>query len=1226
MSEIPLAIVYTWQHRESNNSIVPIHARAVSGGIVIQFLDGTVKIYKRQTMLDEKGNKRFKYRSVATVIGTGFSKLRNNNGIIEVAQYDTPTGERDAVFVAGQGCTIKKYDIPSGRLLAQGTLPFECRGLNVHLNKKLLVAWGYSCEMVVLDQITLKVKGRWTSLPDWPVPTSLLEDWILIFFKSGHASYWVVHEDKDENDAVQQIGNITPLIRLPPPPASSISEGEDDNTDEKEWAPKMIRSRKQSTVTMYDKLHGFDPLITVKQVTTHAWVAARRHGWMLYKWEDGDLVDEISSEVSEGIISIIVPSTIEKSDTQTFGILTRTSKIIWVSQGNVQVIEPLWNPKNDEIVASAVYSTKDHLLSAFVVTEHGIDTYFAATDSHVIQWDPVPFRLQTFKKTTSYVSGVTADGEQVVIGRGNELLLLTPAQFLGSEEDEGKVIYSLKPNHRVTMLESIESDTESLIAAGTSDGRIIEVNSRTAQVLYSLEVFATSVTRIIWLSVTDTNIYQNFILAISLDSSVALIDRALKKVWKLIPGNDLDIISVSFTKQNPCWIVIEYEDHQKRIWDLDTSEEVDDMAFYSALMQSSDGVSITSVTSRRSRFDQTEKNKELDKLPNILIARNNGQEEYPLIMRPKPYSKAPLMVLRTDYVIEKFKDALDAGDMDRAEKLSVTANALCQSMFHLPHDIKHDPGLENMHLFLKKMFPQVDKDHEELGLGLLTSVDHVNDLTLFSMQRGVPTTLLQIDGETTSRVLVVWMTLVQLLSKYMKIELPSISYIFDAIESIENIEKPNFIGLAKILLMKKPFLHENAQLFMTELIKRVDIAHVISVWRPYLLKIKTKDICSYCNYAMLILSCLSIYFENHDIELPSDFPHYSRELAQTLANCILDSGPDHSDLRILAIQLMGRGWDQWQKYINPFNVLHSLIDLLYKNGFVSVPGSRASSPDFLSETIKRELVENSKISIREIATQNATLLVSVLSLYIKSANNPTDARISALRLLTTYITPNPPLITAPHLPTIISTLVHLLDPNTQSTREVADGGVSLVTEITQFLIKALNQYPAILTFHKAAQRLAMSLDKGTTASVDNIVLGFVYDLRSGATVASLSLHQGVLPVPDTQTSVHITPGEVALYDISFSPDGKAVSGIVETSGYPVIVVWKLGGGLFSLIQNISNPFTTTQRSGSTSPASGSITPVKPLVVLEDQNSIGRITVYPKIVKPLAVKSPKLQVS
>lgn len=832
MVETPIALVYTWQHRESNNSAVPIHARAIKGGVVLQYLDGTVRIYKRtisdssllSSCKDEtiaENSKKSRFTLITTIIGSGFSKSRNNNGIIEVCKYDTPLGEREAVFVGGglRGGSIRKYDVPSGRLLARGVLPFECRGLNAHLNKRVLLAWGYSCEMVVLDQNTLKIIGRWTSLPDWPLPTSLFEDRVLVFFKSGMASHWKVFTDKEEYESVQQISQVHPMIRLPPPPSPKLfhennsSKNDDDDDDlPKEFVPKFIKTRKQSVVTMFDKSHGFDPIITVKQVSAHLWVVARRHGWMLYKWEDGTIVDEISADVSEGIISIIVASDFEKSQDQTFGILTRASRIIWVSHGTVQVIEPLWNIKNDEIIASAVYSKEDNLLSAFIVTEHGIDVYQTSTNgTNVMAWDPVPFRLQTFKRTTEYVSGVSANGEKVVIGRGNELLLYSPENFLNSEEDQGQLLYSLDDYHRVTTVESVQETrnhhVECFVAAGTSDGRIIEVNIETSEVRLCLELFATPVTRIIWLTKTHSPLYENFILAMSLNSEIALIDRVSRTVWKQIPGNELNITSISFTLHNPCWIVIEYEDKQRKIWDLDTDEEVDEMSFFASLTPKNntqnDKISLSSFGSgRRMTINQTEIEKHLENLDNILLESNNDHLENGLLLTPPPYTRTPLMIIRADLMVQKFAKALDAGDHETAKILSSTAKALCLSMFHLPHDENSNNNVHAFHDLLQMIFPNINKEHDEMGVGMLSHVGHSVDLSLFSVQRNVPTTLLEIDSETTSKVLTMWVSLVQLLARYEKVQPPTVPEIFDFINTFDIIKKPNILGLAKIIIFQ----------------------------------------------------------------------------------------------------------------------------------------------------------------------------------------------------------------------------------------------------------------------------------------------------------------------------------------------------------------------------------------------------------------------------------------
>lgn len=838
MESLPLGLVYTWRHREWSGSAIPIHARSIKNGVALQYLDGTIRIYRRTHNhglaageRKENAQANVSYTPITVIIGDvgnrsaglnarGVTEPNVNYGAayvsaIEVSKYETPSGERECLFASRAGGIIRKYDIPSGRLLVQSSLPFECRGLNAHMNHKLLIAWGYSCEMVVLDQVTLQIKGRWTSLPDWPLPTSLFDDQVLVFFKSGMASYWKIHADRNTYDTVQQVKQPHPMIRLPPPPTPK-PEHVSDHKDDGSFEPKMLKSRKQSVITMFDRSHGFDPLITVKQVSENSWLVARRHGWMLYKWENGTLVDEISADVSEGIISIITADSIESEQSTSFGVLTRASKVIWVSDGNVQVIEPIWNVKNDEIITCAVYSKEDNLLSCYVVTEHGINMYSLRTGPWPLSWDTKPFRLQTFKKTITYVSGVL--GDDVVVGKGPDLMLFTPEMFLSSSEGTGKILYSLDDAHKVTTLECIkETEEKYLIAAGTSDGRLITVNAKSSQVELSLQIFATSVTHIVKLTAAIAPLYQNFMLLVSLDSSVALVDRSSKKVWKCLPSSSLKIISISFTKQNVCWIVIQYEDKSRRIWDLDTDEEIDDITFYESLLPAAqfDKMSISSLTStRRTRIDQAHKNRELDKLDNILY--NKGpllQRDHSLLVSPPTYARSPLMVIRSDLLIQRFSEAVETGDDGKAKELYPTAKAICSSIFHLP-----SAGTSAFDEFIAGLCPKSESAHEELGVGMLTTaLLHSNsspseetwttnaafDMSLFCMDTDSSTTLLEIDGETSAAVIVVWISLVQTLAKYSKIDMPDAAEIYNRIISLKGIEKPNLGGFARLLLAGK---------------------------------------------------------------------------------------------------------------------------------------------------------------------------------------------------------------------------------------------------------------------------------------------------------------------------------------------------------------------------------------------------------------------------------------
>jgi hypothetical protein len=440
-------------------------------------------------------------------------------------------------------------------------------------------------------------------------------------------------------------------------------------------------------------------------------------------------------------------------------------------------------------------------------------------------------------------------------------------------------------------------------------------------------------------------------------------------------------------------------------------------------------------------------------------------------------------------------------------------------------------------------------------------------------------------------------------------------------------------------------LHDNARLFVNEIIKRTDIDQIIKIWKPFFLK-KSGSQGEFTQCSMLVLSLLTLYLDQKEASNSTD--PLARDIAQRLAE-YLDDAALSENTRMLAIQLIGQGWGLWQKYVNPFGILHSLIDLLYVNGFVS---GAEQLPQLSGALLakREEFVQQCRASIKEIAIQNITLLVSVLSIYIRSPEHLIDARIAALRLLTSFLTTTtinssgestPALITEVHLPTIVSNVVHLLEPANTSTREVSEtGGVSLVTEVTQFLARALGQYPSSLAFHKVQQRLAVSLTAGGLGAhdetqmhqhhfCDNAVLAFVYDLRTGSAIAALSVR-----------SHERGSGVVHLSNLAFSPDGKSIAGILgepsssdyasnntNSSGHNSLVIWKIGFGLMSLIHNLSlksgNSSSGNTAAGSTavsssagSPTGMSSTSTPNSAVLEDQTAISRLSVYPRSMKSI----------
>lgn len=352
-------------------------------------------------------------------------------------------------------------------------------------------------------------------------------------------------------------------------------------------------------------------------------------------------------------------------------------------------------------------------------------------------------------------------------------------------------------------------------------------------------------------------------------------------------------------------------------------------------------------------------------------------------------------------------------------------------------------------------------------------------------------------------------------------------------------------------------------------------------------------------------------------------------------------------IQMLVVDIIGRGWKLWQKYLNPFTVIEQLIYLLCENGFFlsNQEGKK------VQKNIHRVNITLIKKCLNEIGYQNSTLLVSILSIYVRSTENKLDSRIVSIRLLKYFVENG--IVLDEHLPTIISNLVHVLDSTVHpNSREVSvTGGVSLITEVTTFLTKVMAIYPDLIAFHKGQQRIAVtvgscnlcsSLQEPVAANSSNItqeaisqpiIMGFVYDLRSGTTLATLGIYQNTLKKMD-ETNEEISmvaDTTTSLYKLRFSPSGKLIAGIIYDGKNTkdtncALVIWKIPTSIMSLFQSFSigsssSIFSPENNSSATSLPSNKFIPGAKdtdknnlLLVDEHMGKVSKLTTLPKFFK------------
>ncbi|KAG0133693.1 hypothetical protein HOY82DRAFT_555781 [Tuber indicum] len=251
---------------------------------------------------------------------------------------------------------------------------------------------------------------------------------------------------------------------------------------------------------------------------------------------------------------------------------------------------------------------------------------------------------------------------------------------------------------------------------------------------------------------------------------------------------------------------------------------------------------------------------------------------------------------------------------------------------------------------------------------------------------------------------------------------------------------------------------------------------------------------------------------------------------QGLKKCIALSvelllGDSNHSFQDTAIELVGHGWTTFQSLFDPFEVIHILIRI------------SASTMDDFSETRRKTLNK----CILEIAEKNSPLLGSGLAnniSYGSSSSQPAalaavslstalSVSVAAMRIVTMIVREDA-ILFRDVLGLIIAAVVKILDPN---------GGLreKVMPTITELINEMVEAYPSI-AFHRPTQRLALSISPG-------IIM--VYDLKTSAEVNSLQGHHSLANF------------------LTFSIDGKFLAAVDLEEN--MFLVWKFVTGLLSFI-------------------------------------------------------------
>jgi len=203
-----------------------------------------------------------------------------------------------------------------------------------------------------------------------------------------------------------------------------------------------------------------------------------------------------------------------------------------------------------------------------------------------------------------------------------------------------------------------------------------------------------------------------------------------------------------------------------------------------------------------------------------------------------------------------------------------------------------------------------------------------------------------------------------------------------------------------------------------------------------------------------------------------------------------------------------RGFDIWQNYVDPMQLLRSLFAIATSSQTSSSEGTHA------------------RLAVLQLATTYTPLFMSTLAADIVDAQ--TIAERAAVMKLCVHVARKKPIVLFANLGRLVEAVVHSLDPTRTTMRE------SIQQTATVILNELVSIFPTI-DFCQSTQRLALGTPEGTV---------IMYDLKTATRLYLL----------DTKSD------QVA--GIAFSPDGRRL--VTASLKSRKLTVWKVGSSFSSI--------------------------------------------------------------
>ncbi|KAJ9103892.1 hypothetical protein QFC21_002355 [Naganishia friedmannii] len=213
----------------------------------------------------------------------------------------------------------------------------------------------------------------------------------------------------------------------------------------------------------------------------------------------------------------------------------------------------------------------------------------------------------------------------------------------------------------------------------------------------------------------------------------------------------------------------------------------------------------------------------------------------------------------------------------------------------------------------------------------------------------------------------------------------------------------------------------------------------------------------------------------------------------------------------LAVDLTGRGFDIWQNFIDPSDMLRSLFTI-------------AVGKD--EDGQHQSIIAHARAAVIQLASTSGAIFITTITMDILDAK--TIAQRNAIMKLCVFVARKKPIVLLPSLPRLAEAVVKSLDPTRVNMRE------SIQQTATVILNELVSTYPAI-DFAGKTQKLAVGTHEGAV---------IMYDLKTATRLYVLETHH-------SQVSA-----------ISFSPDGRRL--VTAALNDRKLTVWKVGSSFSSM--------------------------------------------------------------